>query len=244
MSQQEPLVHLLVIDDDERLRNLLRKYLSLHGFLVTLARDALHGRRLLESLQFDLIILDVMMPGEDGIGFLQSIRSETGIKTPVIFLTANSMVEDRITGLEAGADDYIVKPFEPKELLLRINSILRRMPIEEETQKLPTRFCFGQLRYEILEGTLWNGDALIKLTPTEIEIMRILAAQPRETLHRGMLAKQLRRNGNQMQDRAIDVQITRLRRKIEPNPKEPRYLQTVRGSGYTLIPDPTSFASG
>jgi two-component system phosphate regulon response regulator OmpR len=227
--------HLLIVDDDERIRELLKKFLQRHGFLVTGARDAAQARRLLQGLDFDLIVLDVMMPGEDGISLTQSLR-ET-MDTPILLLTARGETSDRIAGLEAGADDYLSKPFEPKELLLRINAILRRMPETPSAQTAPKILHLGPIRYDIARGEMWQGEDLVRLTATESQLMRIFSTQPGEAISRTKLVEDLGRDRGQAQERAVDVQITRLRRKIEPDPKQPRYLQTVRGAGYMLAPD-------
>ncbi|MBS1301813.1 response regulator [Loktanella sp. SALINAS62] len=227
--------HLLVVDDDERIRDLLRKYLVRSGFLVTLARDAAQARRLLSGLEFDLIVLDVMMPGEDGISFCRDLRSRLG--TPVLLLTARGETADRIGGLEAGADDYLAKPFEPKELLLRINAILRRAPKEDAKPIAATELVIGLFTYDIGKGEIRDGTGPLRLTATESQLMRIFATRPHEPVTRQELVEELSRSGGQTQERAVDVQITRLRRKIEPDPKQPRYLQTVRGAGYMLSPD-------
>jgi two-component system phosphate regulon response regulator OmpR len=227
--------HLLIVDDDERIRGLLQKFLIRNGFWVTAARDAAHARRLLEGLEFDLIVLDVMMPGEDGISLTRSLRQE--ISTPILLLTAKGETSDRIEGLEAGADDYLSKPFEPKELMLRINAILRRMPQAQVQEAGPTVLNLGPVRYDAERGEMWRGDELIRLTATESQLMRIFASRPGEPVSRGELVEELGRDRGQAQERAVDVQITRLRRKIEADPKQPRYLQTVRGAGYMLAPD-------
>ncbi|GAD54780.1 MAG: two-component system phosphate regulon response regulator OmpR [Limimaricola cinnabarinus] len=229
------LAHLLVVDDDARLRALLQKFLSRHGYLVTGARDAGHARRLLSGLDFDLIVLDVMMPGEDGISLCRSLR-ET-LPVPILLLTARGETGDRITGLEAGADDYLAKPFDPKELLLRINAVLRRQPVPEPEPERPAMLDLGPVRYDVARGEMWEGESQIRLTATESQLMRIFAAQPREPVTRAHLVEELGRGGGQSQERAVDVQITRLRRKFEADPRQPRYLQTVRGEGYMLTPD-------
>ncbi|KMK66453.1 response regulator [Puniceibacterium sp. IMCC21224] len=231
----DPDAHLLIVDDDERIRGLLQKFLIRSGFLVSAARDAAHARRILAGLDFDLIVLDVMMPGEDGVSLTRGIR-ETSI-TPILLLTAKSETEDRIAGLEAGADDYLAKPFEPKELLLRINAILRRMPDTSAKDAAPKLLTLGPIRYDIERGEMWRGDDLVRLTGTENQLMRIFAAQPGAAVSRTKLVEDLGRDRSQSQERAVDVQITRLRRKIEADPKQPRYLQTVRGEGYMLAPD-------
>lgn len=227
--------HLLIVDDDERIRGLLQKFLMRSGFLVSTARDASHARRVLSGLEFDLIVLDIMMPGEDGVTLCRSLR-ET-ITTPILLLTAKGETEDRINGLEAGADDYLAKPFEPKELLLRINAILRRVPATEPAVQAPKVLHLGPLRYDIERGELWRGEDLVRLTATENQLMRIFSAGPNDAVSRESLVEQLGRSGGQAQERAVDVQITRLRRKLETDPKQPRYLQTVRGAGYMLAPD-------
>jgi len=228
--------HLLIVDDDERIRSLLQKFLMRHGFLVSAARDAAHAERILSGLDFDMVVLDVMMPGEDGVTFCKRLREDRS-DLPILLLTAKGETQDRIAGLEAGADDYLAKPFEPKELLLRINSILRRVPAQEPVDVLPKVLSLGGLRYDVEKGTLWDGDAPVRLTATEAQLMRIFSAQPGEPLSRAKLVEDLGRDGGQAQERAVDVQITRLRRKIESDPKQPRYLQTVRGAGYMLAPD-------
>ncbi|GAA6200804.1 response regulator [Aquicoccus sp. SU-CL01552] len=227
--------HLLIVDDDERIRELLQKFLVRNGFLVSAARDAAHARRILAGLEFDLIVMDVMMPGEDGVSLTQSLR-ET-LSTPILLLTARGETEHRIAGLEAGADDYLAKPFEPKELLLRINAILRRMPETPAEQAVPKILNLGPIRYDIERGEMWQGDELVRLTATESQLMRIFSACPGEPVSRAKLVEDLGRDRGQAQERAVDVQITRLRRKIETDPKQPRYLQTVRGAGYMLAPD-------
>lgn len=227
--------HLLIVDDDERIRTLLQKFLMRQGFLVTSARDAAHARRVLSGLEFDMLILDVMMPGEDGLSLTRSLR-ET-LTTPILLLTAKGETDNRIEGLEAGADDYLAKPFEPKELLLRINAILRRMPEAQPEDTAPKVLSLGPIRYDMERGEMWQGEELVRLTATEIQLMKIFSAQPGEALSRAKLVEDLGRDRGQAQERAVDVQITRLRRKIEADPKQPRYLQTVRGAGYMLAPD-------
>ena len=237
--QTEFDAHLLIVDDDERIRSLLQKFLIRHGFWVSVARDASHARRILSGLEFDLIVMDVMMPGEDGIALTKSLRSE--LSTPILLLTARGEIEDRISGLEAGADDYLAKPFEPKELLLRINAILRRMPTTTTGAGSPKVLMMGRVRYDVERGELMQGEDTIRLTATESQLMKLFSACPGEPISRSQLVEDLGRNtgkdGGQAQERAVDVQITRLRRKIESDPKQPRYLQTVRGAGYMLAPD-------
>ncbi|MDO5647006.1 response regulator [Paracoccus sp. (in: a-proteobacteria)] len=230
-----PDAHLLIVDDDERIRSLLGKFLRKSGYMVTTARDAAQARRLLGGLEFDLIVLDVMMPGEDGLSLTRDLRRR--MDTPIMLLTARGETEDRISGLESGADDYLPKPFEPRELLLRIAAILRRAPAPEIAQ--PKYLTLGLLRYDTDKGELWQGDTPLRLTGSEQALMRRLAATPGTPVSRADLSEDLGRSGDDPDsgDRAIDVQMTRLRRKIEPDPRDPRYLQTVRGTGYMLVVD-------
>ena len=227
--------HLLVVDDDERIRTLLQKFLIRNGFLVTAARDAQHARRILTGLDFDMIILDVMMPGEDGLSLCRSLRETKS--TPILLLTARGETDARIEGFEAGADDYLPKPFEPKELLLRINAVLRRVPDTPAQDNMPKILHLGDIRYDLERGEMWQGQDIVRLTGTEMLLMKIFSAQPGNPISRAKLVEELGRDRGQAQERAVDVQITRLRRKIESDPKQPRYLQTVRGAGYMLAPD-------
>jgi len=224
------LPHILVVDDDRRLRELLQRYLSGNGFVVTSARDAAECRQLLRSLAFDLIVLDVMMPGEDGFSLTESLRCDSTL--PILLLTARGDVEDRIAGLERGADDYLTKPFEPRELLLRIATILRR--VEREERAIPKRISLGAVVYDPGRGELWRDEKPVRLTEIERSLMRILASRAGQTVSREALIRESRIAGG---SRTVDVQVTRLRRKIEPDPRAPRYLRTVRGEGYALHPD-------
>jgi len=228
--------HLLIVDDDERIRSLLQQFLVQSDYLVSTAEDAEQARTLLSAIEFDLIILDVMMPGQDGISFTGELRNLQN-NTPILLLTARGETEDRIKGLEAGADDYLPKPFEPKELLLRINAILRRMPDLKEDQMMPKTLSLGHLKYDVARNELWEGETQIRLTTTESQLMKIFTSALGEPISRVDLVTSLGRDVSSAQDRAIDVQITRLRRKIEVNPGQPRYLQTVRGAGYMLLFD-------
>ena len=228
--------HLLIVDDDERIRSLLQQFLVQSDYLVSTAEDAEQARTLLSAIEFDLIILDVMMPGQDGISFTAELRTLQN-NTPILLLTARGETEDRIKGLEAGADDYLPKPFEPKELLLRINAILRRMPDLKENQMMPKTLSLGHLKYDVARNELWEGENQIRLTTTESQLMKIFTSALGEPISRVDLVTSLGRDVSSAQDRAIDVQITRLRRKIEVNPGQPRYLQTVRGAGYMLLFD-------
>lgn len=230
-------LHLLVVDDDDRIRGLLQKFLIRSGYLVSTAPDAARARRLLAGLDFDLLVLDVMMPGEDGFSLTRDLR-DRGVMVPVLLLTARGETESRIDGLEAGADDYLVKPFEPRELLLRINAILRRVPQPLKVSVPATRnLVLGPLRYDADRAELWHGDQQVRLTTTEVALMRIFAARAGEVVGREKLVAELGGEAGQASERAVDVQVTRLRRKIEADPKQPRYLQTVRGEGYRLAPD-------
>jgi len=231
--------HILVVDDDDGIRALLKKYLARNGYTVTAARDAAHARRLLDLLSFDLLVIDVMMPGEDGLSLTRSLR-ET-LETPILLLTAKSEAGDRIDGLESGADDYLPKPFEPRELLLRIAAILRRIvepATVTEKADPPKALSLGICRYDMARGELWRDGVPLRLTTAEATMMRILSKRPGEPVSRSAL---LGEGGSEdeggAQERAVDVQVTRLRRKIEQDPKSPRYLQTVRGAGYMLAPD-------
>ncbi len=231
----DPQAHLLIVDDDERIRGLLQKFLIRSGYLVSAARDAAQARRLLAGLEFDMIVLDVMMPGEDGIALTRDLRKSSAV--PILLLTARGESANRIEGLEAGADDYLVKPFEPKELLLRVGAILRRMPQVVPVQTAPKVLHMGAVRYDLDRGELWRGQEMVRLTATEAALMRSFAAQPGVPISRDRLVGDSPSDDSAGQERAVDVQITRLRRKIEDDPKTPRYLQTVRGEGYMLQPD-------
>lgn len=228
--------HLLIVDDDERIRSLLKQFLIQSDYLVSTAENAEQAGTLLSTIEFDIIILDVMMPGQDGITFTAELRKSKNI-TPILLLTARGETEDKIKGLEAGADDYLPKPFEPKELLLRVNAILRRMPDLKKDQMSPKTLNFGNLTYDVTRSELWEGNKQIRLTTTEIHLMKIFTSALGEPISRAELVTSLGKDVSLAQDRAIDVQITRLRRKIEVNPSQPRYLQTVRGAGYMLLFD-------
>ena len=234
IARMEELQHILVVDDDNRLRELLRGYLSQKGFAVTSAEDAGSARRQLESIEFDLIVLDVMMPGETGLELAHALR-ETRNEVPILMLTAMGEASDRIGGLEAGADDYLPKPFEPRELLLRIRTILRRtaMPAPER-DAAPAHVGLGRHIFDRERAILQSDGAVTRLTTGEASLLSVLSGNPGEIMSRETLTERCMIDGG---DRAIDVQVTRLRRKIEPNPKTPRYLQTVRGRGYVLRPD-------
>ncbi len=221
--------HILVIDDDTRLRNLLGKFLEENGFAVSLSKDTSEARELLVNSQFDLLIVDVMMPNENGIDFTSSFKATSS--TPVLMLTARGEPTDRIKGLEVGADDYLAKPFEPKELLLRINNILRRDQFNKVKFDHDADICtFGDFTFNFAQSRLKKGNDFIHLTESEAKILSILGKNKGSTVLRDKLSELC---GN-IDERSIDVQITRIRRKIETNPKQPQFLQTVRNQGYIL----------
>lgn len=222
--------HILVVDDDTRLRSLLQRFLRENDFYVSVAKDAEAARRQLENYKFDLLIVDIMMPGETGLQFLNRLRQEDNI--PVILLTAMGETNDRIVGLETGADDYLSKPFEPKELVLRVRNILKRAPqvVENQDVILNLGLCFYDMAKKELTG---KQGQIIHITPVEQSLLNILGQKPGQVFSRERLAEILEAGQS---PRSIDVQITRLRKKIEKDSKNPRYLQTVRGKGYMLLP--------
>ena len=229
MTNKIDLPHVLVVDDDDRLRNLLVKYLSENGFLVVAANDAMDARKKLKGLQFDIIILDLMMPGETGLDFAADYRRTSTV--PILMLTAMGETDDRIAGLERGADDYLVKPFEPRELLLRLHNILKRLP---KAAAENVEISMGDAMFYVGRGELLVRGKMARLTDIEIGLLRALSSRPGDILSREEL---IDLTGTAGGGRAVDVQVTRLRRKIERDPKLPRYLQTVRGRGYMLQPD-------
>ena len=224
--------HLLVVDDDDRIRDLVKQYLARAGFRVTAAAGAAAARRLMATLDFDLLIVDVMMPGEDGLSLTRWLRGRSGPlgATPVLILTARGLPDDRIEGLALGADDYLAKPFEPKELALRIEAILRRSASPPPARG-PIRL--GQCEFDMGRGELTADGAPVRLTEAETHLLRQLALAANGAVDRLELA----RGGLEAGGRAVDIQVTRLRRKIEADPANPRYLRTVRGVGYMLAPD-------
>jgi two-component system phosphate regulon response regulator OmpR len=219
--------HILVVDDDRRIRDLLSRFLRTEGYRVTTADTAADARAKLDGLSFDLLVLDVMMPGESGFDLARAIRTSSAV--PILMLTARDEAESRIEGLELGADDYVAKPFEPRELSLRINNILRR------SQPIPTPALesvrFGPFVFHLARGELRQGEEVIHLTDREREMLRMLAVEPGETVTRIALAG----GGASAGERAVDVQVNRLRRKIERDPANPLFVQTVRGIGYRLV---------
>jgi len=220
--------HLLVVDDDRRIRDLLSRFLAEEGYRVSTAETAKEARAKLSGLAFDLLILDVMMPGENGFDLAKAIRGTSDV--PILMLTARDAAESRIKGLEMGADDYLSKPFEPRELSLRIANILKRA--QPPAAPAVEQVGFGPFVFHIARGELRKGDEVIRLTDRERDMLRVLAATPGETVPRMALAG----NGGSVSERAVDVQVNRLRRKIERNPANPLFVQTVRGIGYRLVP--------
>ncbi|MGB8442799.1 MAG: response regulator transcription factor [Pseudolabrys sp.] len=219
--------HLLVVDDDRRIRDLLSRFLAGEGYRVSTAETAADARSRLKGLSFDLLILDVMMPGESGFDLAKAIRGDSNV--PILMLTARDAAESRIKGLEMGADDYLSKPFEPRELSLRIANILKRAQPAAPQPVESVRF--GPFVYHLARGELRKGDEIIRLTDREREMLRVLAGSPGETVTRLSLAG----NAGSVSERAVDVQVNRLRRKIELNPANPLFVQTVRGIGYRLV---------
>lgn len=222
----QSLPHILVVDDDDRIRNLVSRYLNEHGFLSFTAANAAAAKDLLEIATFDALVLDVMMPGQDGRALTREIRQ--GSDVPVLLLTAMGEIEDRVDGLQSGADDYLTKPFDPRELVLRLQAILRRRPQEKAQQKI---YRIGRWRYDPSMPELVDGDETIRLTEVETNLLQALAQRPDVLLSREDLAEMC---GIDAGERTIDVQVTRLRRKLEEDSKTPRFLQTVRGKGYLL----------
>ena len=224
-------LHVLVVDDDARLRSLLSRYLSENGFRVTIADNVAAARAKLRVMQPDLMVLDVMMPGESGLDLTSSLRAERA-GVPILLLTARGTPEDRISGFEAGADDYLPKPFEPKELVLRLRALLRRTVQAPPAPAGVVRL--GNLVFDPVRDELRGPDGIIHLTGGEALLLGVLARRPGEVLSREEIAAAL--GTDDSGERAVDVQVTRLRRKIEPDPREPRYLHTMRGKGYVLKP--------
>ena len=222
--------HLLVVDDDRRIRNLLSRFLLAEGYRVTTAETADDARAKLAGLRFDLLILDVMMPGETGFDLARDLRTSSSV--PIIMLTARDEAQSRIEGLTIGADDYVGKPFEPRELSLRVASILRRARPAAAPALESVRF--GEFRFHLARGELKRGEQIVRLTDRERDMLRLLAATPGETVPRQTLAG----NDGAIGERAVDVQINRLRRKIERDPANPLFLQAVRGIGYRLVASP------
>ena len=228
VDTSEDAGHILIIDDDDRIRDLLKKYLSDHGYRTTVAKNAAEARRVMGGVDFDLLIVDVMMPGESGFDLTRSVRSASNV--PILLLTARGLSEDRIEGFEQGADDYLSKPFEPRELLLRINALMRRARPAALSRK---ELTFGDCTFSVGRGELRRNGDIIKLTAGETALLKALAQKPGEAISREALAQQT----DTAMERSVDVQVTRLRKKIEEDPRAPIYLQTVRGVGYALMAD-------
>lgn len=226
MDHSEP--HILVVDDDERIRTLLARFLTGQSFRITTAEDAADAAAKMTAIAFDLLVVDVMMPGQDGFEFVAALRQRQN-HVPVILLTARGEAEDRIRGFETGADDYLPKPFEPRELVLRINAILKRSALPAPAPAAQT-IRFGDFVFDLVRGELKRDGTSIALTTGEAQLLRILGRSPGTTVPRAALSEP----GVAVESRAVDVQITRLRRKIEADPRNPRYLQTVWGEGYVL----------
>ena len=225
----ETTPHILIVDDDTRIRELLQRYLSDNGYRTSIAADAKEAQSKMQALAYDLLVLDIMMPGVTGLEFTEQLRAAENA-VPILLLTALAETENRIEGLAVGADDYLPKPFDPKELLLRIQSILRRSGADEAALEPPEEVRFGDHLFRFDRGELTRNEERITLTTREV--LRCLTQTPGRVVSRLELA-----DGEDISERAIDVQINRLRRKIEADPREPIYLQTVRGSGYVLRTD-------
>lgn len=231
--------HLLIVDDDKRIRELLEQFLKKNDYRVTLAEDSFEARILLSSIEFDLLIIDVMMPGEDGLSLTKYI-SKTRL-TPILLLSARVETSERILGLEMGADDYLSKPFEPRELLLRVEAILKRSKPPNDS-KLPNEVSIGDFKYNLIRQELWCGVTRINLTSTQTKLMQIFVNSPNTVISRDELIKNISTVDNNVEQlsnkiRSIDVQINRLREKLELDPRNPGYLKTVRGYGYIFEPD-------
>jgi two-component system phosphate regulon response regulator OmpR len=235
MSGQEDPAHILVVDDDARLRALLQRFLTEQGFRVSSAENAAAARTALAEMAFDLLVLDVMMPGETGLELTSALRQQ-GQDVPILMLTANGAPDDRIAGLESGVDDYLAKPFDPRELALRIRTILRRTAPAPATPQNLAPMQIGNRWFDIERAELRGPDGIIRLTGGEASLLQALARRAGEILSREDIGEAL--GTPDAGERAIDVQVTRLRRKVEPDPREPRFIQTIRHRGYVLRPGP------
>ena len=235
MSGQEDAAHILVVDDDARLRALLQRFLTEQGFRVSTAENAAAARAALADMAFDLLVLDVMMPGETGLELTAALRAE-GHEVPILMLTARGAPDDRIAGLEQGVDDYLAKPFDPRELALRIRTILRRAAPAPTAPQSLAPMQIGNRWFDIERAELRGPDGIIRLTGGEASLLQALARRAGEILSREDIGEAL--GTPDAGERAIDVQVTRLRRKVEPDPREPRFIQTIRHRGYVLRPGP------
>ena len=218
------IFHILVVDDDDRIRELVKQYLEENNFLVTTAKDAIEAKKKIEIIKFDILVLDIMMPGESGLSLTKNLKKNNSV--PIILLTAKREIQDRIEGLELGADDYLGKPFEPKELLLRIKNILSKTRMFE----IPEEVYVGNILVNLKKLNIKKNNETIKINPQEKKILEKMLGSPGRIFSREEIGKII----NISKERTIDVMITRLRQKIEPQPKNPKYLQTIRGSGYVL----------
>ena len=227
--------HILLIDDDERILSLLNTFLNQNGFITSSARNSQEARSLLDYFEFDILIIDIMMPGETGLELLKSLRKDKDI--PVILLSAKGEASDKISGLELGADDYLSKPFEPKELLLRIKNLLSRNNATEEN-KYEKRVAIGTKIFDLERMELQEKNEVIALTTVETKLLEIFCSNPKTIIKRDRIISELgyKNDSNQLNERNVDVQVTRLRKKIELDPKNPRFLKTIRGKGYRLLP--------
>jgi two-component system phosphate regulon response regulator OmpR len=218
------IFHILVVDDDDRIRELVKQYLEENNFLVTTAKDAIEAKKKIEIIKFDILVLDIMMPGESGLSLTKNLKKNNS--TPIILLTAKGEIQDRIEGLELGADDYLGKPFEPKELLLRIKNILSKTRMFE----IPEEVYVGNTLVNLKKSNIKRNNETIKINPQEKKILEKMLESPGRIFSREEIGKIIKIS----KERTIDVMITRLRQKIESQPKNPKYLQTIRGSGYVL----------
>ena len=227
--------HILLIDDDERILSLLNTFLNQNGFITSSAKNSQEARSLLDYFEFDILIIDIMMPGETGLELLESLRKNNNI--PIILLSAKGETSDKISGLELGADDYLSKPFEPKELLLRIKNLLSRNNLTEETT-YEQRVKIGTKIFDLETMELQENNQVISLTTIETKLLKIFCSSPKTVIKRDSIISELgyKTGSNQRNERNVDVQVTRLRKKIEQDPKNPRFLKTIRGKGYRLLP--------
>ncbi|MCY4462658.1 MAG: response regulator transcription factor [Albidovulum sp.] len=236
MPDNKPLPYILLVDDDDRIRSLLKQCIESNGFLCATSRNASEAERKLSVLRFDLMVLDVMMPGESGLEFAARLV-RNGETMPIIMLTARDSSGARVEGLRTGVDDYIQKPCDPEELVLRINAVLRRSAQQGDDPAELEILKFGEFNFHFRQGKLWRGEKLVHLTENDISILRRFAKSPNETVPREFFVAHTNSEPGQEGFRAVDVMISRLRRKIEENPRQPRFIRTVRGVGYAFLPD-------
>lgn len=224
--------HIFVVDDDQRLRSLVQRYLIRQGYWCSYAEDGIHAQKLMQMLRFDLIVMDIMMPGIDGITLTNQIRQSENI--PIIILSAKNEVDDRINGLNSGADDFLPKPFEPSELIARIEAVLRRSKAARPSKEKPV-IEFGEFKFNIKDRLLRRNDRIFNLTELDKKLLLILAQSPNRAVSRDHLMRRMSDEKEVVQDRAIDVRISRLREKIENDAKHPNFLLTIRNEGYMLV---------